>query len=79
MLDLVTSEIGQYIGGAIVVLLAYFGARRSGAKAERRKQEKKKWRDYSDTRKRADQAARDADGDMRPVDERLRDSGALRD
>ena len=79
MIELLLSDAGKILGGAIVVLLAYFGARRSGAKAERRKQEKKKWRDYSDTRKRADQAARDADGDMRPVDERLRDSGALRD
>ncbi len=75
----VTSKVGRIaaiIGAAFAALGFAYLRGRSSAKAD---QERKNLEEYKDVRKNVDEAVRRSDGDTRPVDERLREHGALRD
>lgn len=78
MIDLVISLASQfwpYIAGAFGVVLVYFKGRSdSNTKHKVKDQER-----ALDKHKAIDQAIRDSDGDTRPLDDRLREHGRLRD
>ena len=69
------SEFWPYIAGALVVITAYF----KGASDTKNKAKVEDLEGAIDVHKRVDQALRDLDGDTRPVDDRLRKHGRLRD
>lgn len=73
------SEFWPYIIGALGVLAAYLGGQNSGKKSERLRQERKDTQNARQIEERVDETIRKHDGDTRPVDERLRDKGRLRD
>ncbi|WP_420011124.1 hypothetical protein [Tateyamaria sp.] len=76
---LITSRFGRAAALAAGVLLAFFAVRRSGYRAA---QEDRAIQDANaalDVRGRADEAMRRAEGDNRPLDDRLAEHGRLRD
>jgi hypothetical protein len=78
MIDLlfpVLRDFWPYIAGAFGILVAYFTGR-SNAKKDSKIDDME---NALDIRRRADEALRNFDGDTRPIDDRLRDLGRLRD
>ena len=76
---LATTRIGRMaVAGGVFVLggLAIYGKGRRDAE---RAEERRKLKDYHETRKRADAALERAEADTRPGDERLKEHGRLRD
>lgn len=73
------SRVGRGVGLIAVAVLAAFGIRRSGYKAAQRDRTAADAQSSLDIRRRADEAMRRAEGDTRPVDERIAEHGRLRD
>ncbi len=63
-------------GGLALGALALIG---KGRRDEQRAEERRKLKDYAETRKRADDALERAEADTRPADERLKEHRRLRD
>ncbi len=76
---LVTSRAGRAAAAVAGILLTLLVARRAGYRAARRDRALEDAGAAIDIRRRADQAFRRAEGDTRPVDERLAEHGRLRD
>lgn len=76
---LMGTRMGRVVTTVSGVALALFLARRSGRKAAEEEQERATLENYADTRKRADQALREAENDLTDPDERLEKHGRLRD
>ena len=76
---LVTSRAGRALAAVAGVLLTLLAARRSGYRAARRDRALEDAEAAIDIRNRADKAFRRAEGDTRPVNERLAEHGRLRD
>ena len=73
------TRIGRMVvaaGVAVIGILTVYGKGRRDAELA---EERRKLKDYAETRKRADAALRAAEADTRPADERLRQHGKLRD
>ena len=73
------TRIGRMVaaaGFAMVGILTVYG---KGRRDAQRAEERKRLKDYQETRKRADAALARAEADTRPADERLKAHGKLRD
>ncbi len=73
------TRIGRMVvaaGVAMVGILTVYG---KGRRDEQRAEERRRLKDYTETRKRADEALQRAEADKRPADERLEEHGRLRD
>ena len=68
-------QFWPFIAGAVAILVAYF----KGGSDQKHKAKVDDLEGAINVRKEADQALRDFDGDTRPIDDRLRDLGRLRD
>ncbi len=79
MISAILGEFWPYIAGAIGVTLVFLFGRSNGKKTERLKMERADSQNASEIRERVDDTLRKHDGDTRPVDDRLRDKGRLRD
>lgn len=72
------TRIGRMASAAglfVLGILAVYGKGRGDAQ---RAEERRKLKDYAETRKRADAALERAEADTRPADERLKQHGKLR-
>lgn len=76
---LITSRFGRAAALAAGVVLAFFAVRRSGYGAAKKDRALQDANAALDVRDRADEAMRRAEGDNRPVDDRLAEHGRLRD
>lgn len=73
------TKLGRAVALVGSVLFALFLARQSGRKAAEEEHERATLENYAATRKRADQALREAENDLTDPDERLEKHGRLRD
>lgn len=77
------TRIGRYAAAAFGLLLLVLGAKakwtRDGKVKERAKNREKDQENAQEIENRVDDALRKHDGDTRPVDDRLRERGRLRD
>lgn len=79
MISAILGELWPYIAGAIGIASVFLFGRSNGKKTERLKMERADSQNASKIRERVDDTLRKHDGDTRPVDDRLRDKGRLRD
>ena len=75
---LATTRIGRMAVAAGVFVLGALALIDKGRRDAQRAEERRKLKDYQETRKRADDALRRAEADTRPADERLEQHGHLR-
>ena len=71
-------KIGPILAAIGAVFAVILTARLSSGKAARQKRKIQDLEEYTDTRTRADEAARASEGDIRPLAERINDHGRLR-
>ncbi len=76
---IINSRFGRAVGIAVGAVLLVVGIRRSGYNAARRDRAAADVQSSLDIRRRADEALRRSEGDMRPVDDRIEEHGRLRD
>ena len=74
-----SSKLGRAIAAIGAALLGVLLVYQRGRSDQRKDAKVEDMEHAIEIRKRADQAARDADGDTRPVDDRLREHKRLRD
>ena len=73
------TRLGRMVVAAGALALGALALIGKGRRDEQRAEERRKLKDYAETRKRADEALARAEADTRPADERLRQHGKLRD
>ncbi len=73
------SRAGRMLGLVVMAILAALGLRRSGYKAAKHDRAAADAKSSLDIRHRADAALRRAEGNNRPVDDRIAQHGRLRD
>ena len=76
---LATTRFGRMVAAAGALALGILTVYGKGRRDAQRAEERRKLKDYAQTRKRADAALRRAEADTRPPDERLKEHGKLRD
>ena len=76
---LAATRLGRMAVAAGALVLGALALIGKGRRDEQRAEERRKFKDYAETRKRADDALRRAEADTRPPDERLEEHGRLRD
>ena len=76
---LAATRIGRMAVAAGVFVLGALALIGKGRRDAQRAEERRKLKDYHETRKRADEALQRAEADTRPADERLKEHGRLRD
>ncbi|MCP3947349.1 hypothetical protein [Herbaspirillum sp.] len=83
MIDTLLGSVGTWFVGMVMVLIGgaatYFKIRDGGKKAAKREAKERDHDRANEIRRRVDAAKKRADADDRPVNERLRELGGLRD
>ena len=73
------TRIGRIVAAAGVAMVGILTVYGKGRRDAQRAEERRRLKDYTETRKRADEALQRAEADKRPADERLEEHGRLRD
>ncbi len=76
---LATTRFGRMAAAASVAVIGILTIYGKGRRDAELAEERRKLKDYAETRKRADDALQRAEADKRPADERLTEHGRLRD
>lgn len=79
MLGVLLGEFWPYIAGAVGLLSVFLFGRSGGKKSAELKMKRKDGGNARNIRKRVDETIENLDSDSRPVDDRLRGKGRLRD
>lgn len=83
MIWLLSTRAGRFLSAAVAGLVALLGVyaagRRDGSSRARQRASEADTERAREIEERADEALRRHDGDTRPIDERLRERGRLRD
>ena len=73
------AEFWPYLAGAAGIVSVFLFGRTNGKKTEQLKMERADRKNATEIKERVDETLRDLNADDRPVDDRLREKGRLRD